>query len=90
MFADEDEISEEEFTIPAQKQLEFVLQPPDKITCQTLLVAFYGISSVFASSLVDTKTAIARVNFQKSKQKSLACIYKNSSEQVFLIFNDEF
>lgn len=61
--------------MPALKELEFVLQPSHKIVCDVLNVAFYGVSSLFASTLVDTSKATAQINFQKAKQKSLASIY---------------
>lgn len=61
--------------MPHLKELEFVIQPPQKIIANVLNVAFYGVSSLFVSTLVDTKTPVAQINFQKAKQKSLASIY---------------
>lgn len=65
--------------MPSLKQLEFALQPSQKIVCNTLHVAFYGVSSLFVSTLVDTSKANAQINFQKAKQKSLASIYLNQT-----------
>jgi hypothetical protein len=61
------------------------------IKCDILYVAFYGISSIFASSLINTKEPIAKINFQKSKQKSLANVYEDkNNSSVYVIFNEEF
>jgi hypothetical protein len=53
------------------------MNPPIKIESTALHVAFYGVSSLYASSLIDTQNVVARINFQKSKQKSLASVYFN-------------
>ena len=56
-----------------------------------LCIGLYGIPSVFLSSFTDTKKPIAKVNFERAKQKSLANVYYNEDKDtVFLILNDEF
>jgi hypothetical protein len=95
MFADDEEDTEKEekeFVMPPLKNLDFTIEPDTKITCTTLYVAFYGVSSLYASTLVDTNTApVARINFQRSKQKALASVYQSQSKnEVFIIFNEEF
>lgn len=65
------------------------MEPETKIQCDQLYVAFYGISSLFVSTLVDTNSSIARINFQRAKQKSLASVYLDSGKKsAYLIFNE--
>jgi hypothetical protein len=62
--------------MPPLKDLHFSIEPEAKITCATIFVAFYGVSSLYASTLVDTNgPPVARINFQRSKQKALASVY---------------
>lgn len=77
MFAEEEEDFElEEYVQPPFEKLIFAISPTlEKVCCNTLIVAFYGISSLYASSLIDVTKPIGRVNFQKAKQRSLASIY---------------
>lgn len=75
--------------MPPLPNLDLVLQPEEKITSQTLYIAFYGVSSLFVSTLVDTQNPITRINFQKSKQKSLASVYSSAdAKSTFIIFNE--
>jgi hypothetical protein len=64
--------------LPPQPELVLTIEPAEKIACAALFIGFYGVSSLFVSTLVDTKAPIARINFQKAKQKSLASVYKDS------------
>ena len=51
------------------------------------------MSSLFVSTLVDTRSPVAQINFQKAKQKSLASVYVNREGEVvqaYIIFNEEF
>lgn len=76
--------------MPPLPKYQFVLQPEDKVTSKDLYIAFYGVSSLFASTLVDTDKPIGRINFQKSKQKSLASVYASpEGKTTFIIFNQE-
>jgi hypothetical protein len=61
------------------------------VTCDLLHIAFYGVSSLFASTLVDTQAVVSQLNFQRAKQKSLASVYKNvvgDQTQFYIIFNE--
>lgn len=77
--------------IPALENHSFTIQPDQKIKCDVLYVALFGVSSLYASTLVDTQNPIAKINFQKAKQKSLASVYASEDKNsVFVIFNDHF
>ena len=89
-FEDED-FEEQEYVRPPNPTLEFKLAPDQKIKSNTLCIGFYGISSLFASTLVNTEKPHATVNFQRAKQRSLASIYLDSQNgTAFLIFNEHF
>lgn len=52
-FEDED-YEEQEYVRPPNPTLEFKLTPDEKIKSKTLCIGFYGVSSLFATTLVNT------------------------------------
>ena len=81
---------EEEFVIPPHPKYEFKLTTEQKIKTQTLVIALYGPASLFAQSLIASKSPDARINFLKAKQTSLADIYVNDKTNfAFIVFNGE-
>ena len=76
--------------IPPHPKFEFKLTTEEKIKTQTLVIALYGPASLFAQSLIKATSPIARINFLKAKQTSLADIYVNEkADTTFIIFNGE-
>lgn len=75
MYLEEMDYEEEEYVRPPNPTLEFKLSPDNKIKCSTLCIGFFGVSSLFACTLVRTEKPAATINFQKAKQKALASVY---------------